>query len=171
MALVVTGCTSDREDKALAIRERVAAMPGVSDVDLIYDNGVLEGTRLELSVDMETATVEQIGAVADEIDAARGDDFTEYDQRIELDVGDRVNLNAGAALPDDIATVAGLLRELDSRITAGQIELWAHSDGTSSVDVRDADQHQLTSPGGSVPENFSIGHLRNPSVSFPKKRD
>lgn len=139
-AAVTVGCTGvqDREDEALAIRERVAAMAGVSDVDLIYDNGVLEGTRFELSVDLHTATLEQIGAVAAEIDAARGDDFSDYDQRVTLSIGDWVSLNASGQLPDDAAAVAERLRELDARITAGPVDLWALSDGTSRVDIRDA---------------------------------
>lgn len=142
-ALVVTGCTgvTDREDEALDISERVAAMPGVDKVDLIYDNGVLEGTRFELSVDMDTATVEQIGAVADEIDTARGDDFAEHDQRIELDIGYQVSLASGAALPDDTAVLAGLLRELDSRITDGSIEAFSTAGSATGIDIRDATGH------------------------------
>lgn len=139
-AAVTAGCTGvpDREDEALAIRERVAAMAGVSDVDLIYDNGILEGTRFELSVDLDTATLEQIGAVADEIDTARGEDFADYGQRVTFSIDDRVSLNAGGPLPGDTAAVAERLRELDSRITAGPIDLWVQSDGTSRVDIRDA---------------------------------
>ncbi len=54
----------DREQEALDIRNRIAEMPGVANVDLIYDNGVLEGTRFELEVDMEQASDQQVGAVS-----------------------------------------------------------------------------------------------------------
>lgn len=146
VALGVTGCTGvpDREDEALAISERVTQMPGVDDVGLIYDNGVLEGTRFELRVDMETATDAQIGAVAAEINTARGDDFAEYDQRIELDIGYRVSLSSGAALPDDTAALAGLLRELDSRISDGEIEAFSTAGSTTGIDIRDATGHGAT---------------------------
>lgn len=146
VSLGVTGCTGvpDREDEARAISARVAQMPGVDDVDLIYDNGVLEGTRFELRVDMETATDAQIGAVAAEINTARGDDFAEYDQRIELDIGYLVSLSSGAALPDDTATLTALLRKLDSRITDGEIEAFSSADSTTGIDIRDATGHGAT---------------------------
>lgn len=139
-AAVVAGCTGvpDRESQALDIEQRIAAMPGVSDVDLIYDNGVLEGTRFELSVDMVSATEEQIGAVAIEIDAMRGDDFAEHDQRVEIDIADGVSMGLPKLRPENSGFVAGLLRELDSRITAQSIELLRTSQDTTRIDIHDA---------------------------------
>jgi hypothetical protein len=112
-------------------------MPGVSDVDLIYDNGILEGTRFEFRVDMEAATDEQIGAVATEINTARGDDFAEHDQRIELDVADGVSIATSTALPPDTTAVAGLLRELDSQVTAQTIDWRISGDGATGIDIYD----------------------------------
>lgn len=139
-AAVVAGCTGvpGRESQALDIEQRIAAMSGVSDIDLVYDNGILEGTRFELRVGLEQASIEQIGAVAAEIDATRGDDFAEYDQRIELDVAHRVSINASTALPDGTAAVAALLRELDSRVAAHSINWRATSEGATRIEIRDA---------------------------------
>ncbi|MDT0382856.1 hypothetical protein RM572_29335, partial [Streptomyces sp. DSM 42041] len=79
----LSGCTGapDREQEALDIRNRIAEMPGVANVDLIYDNGVLEGTRFELEVDMQQASDQQVGAVVDQLDELRGDDFAKFNQR------------------------------------------------------------------------------------------
>ena len=139
-AAVLTGCTGapGRESQAIDVERRIAAMPGVSDVDLVYDNGILEGTRFELRVSLEQASIEQIGAVAAEIDATRGDDFADYDQRIELDVADRVSINVSTALPDGTAAVATLLRELDSRATAQSINWRVTSEGATRIEIRDA---------------------------------
>lgn len=136
---MLAGCTGvpDRESEANQISDRVAAMPGVSDLDLIYDNGIFEGTRFELRVDMEAATVEQIGAVATEINTARGDDFAEHDQRIELDVADGVSIGASTALPQDTGAVAGLLRELDSRVAAQSIDWGSGGDGATGIDINE----------------------------------
>jgi hypothetical protein len=140
-AAVVAGCTGvpGRESEALDIKQRIAAMPGVSDVNLVYDNGILEGTRFELRVGMEQATDEQIGAAAAEINAARGEDFEEYDQRIEIDVADGVSLGSSKALPRDSGDVAGLLRELDSRVTAQSIDLLSTADSATGIDIYDAE--------------------------------
>ena len=139
VAAMLAGCTGapDRESAAIQIRDRVAAMPGVSDLDLIYDNGIFEGTRFELRADMEAATDEQIGAVAAEINAARGADFAEHDQRIELDVADGVSIGTSTALPQDTGAVAGLLRELDSRVTAQSIDWLSSGDGATGIDIYD----------------------------------
>jgi len=146
---MLTGCTgaSDRESEAIQIRDRVAAMPGVSDLDLIYDNGIFEGTRFELRVDMEAATDEQIGAVATEINTARGDDFAEHDQRIELDVADGVSIGTSTALPQDTGAVAALLRELDSRVTAQSIDWLSNGDAATGIDIYD------TTATGAVVDN------------------
>lgn len=140
VAAMVAGCTGvpGRESQAIDIEHRIAAMPGVSDVDLVYDNGILEGTRFAMRVSLEQASIEQIGAVAAEIDAARGDDFAEYDQQIELDVADQVSINASTALPGGTAAVAALLRELDSRVAAQSINWRVTSEGTTKIDIRDA---------------------------------
>ncbi|ANE83441.1 hypothetical protein A7U43_28425 (plasmid) [Mycobacterium adipatum] len=140
VVFVLAGCTGvpDRESEALQIRDRVAAMPGVSDVDLIYENGILEGTRFELRVNVKGATDEQIGAVATGIHTARGDDFAEHDQRIEFDIADGVSLGFGASIQDDPGAVAARLRELDSRITAQSIDLLGAADGSTRIDIRAA---------------------------------
>lgn len=138
-AAVLAGCTGvpDRESEAVRISDRVAAMPGVSDVDLIYDNGILEGTRFELRVAMEAATDEQIGAVATEINTGRGDDFAEHDQRIELDLADGVSIGTSTALPRDTGAVAALLRELDSRVAAQSIDWGSGGDGATGIDINE----------------------------------
>ncbi|MCV7365442.1 hypothetical protein [Mycolicibacterium neworleansense] len=123
----LSGCTGapDREEEALDIRDRIAAMPGVSDVDMIYDNGVLEGTRFELKVDMEQASDQQVGAVAAQLDEQRGKDFAKFDQRMEIRVAERTSLSGSADLPDDIEQVAGQLRRLRADAPAGDITWFA----------------------------------------------
>ncbi|MBX9918911.1 MAG: hypothetical protein K2Y33_03605 [Mycolicibacterium frederiksbergense] len=139
-AVVAGACTGvpERESQALDIRDRVAAMQGVNDVDLVYGNGIMEGTLFELRAGMENATNDQIDAVAEEIDAARGDDFAGYNQRIELDITDRVGIHASAELPDDTGAVAGLLRELTTRITAQSIDWYVTPDGGTRIAIQDA---------------------------------
>ncbi|MEV3904368.1 hypothetical protein AB0K11_18755 [Mycobacterium sp. NPDC050551] len=133
LAVGVAGCTGapDREDEARDIRDRVAAMPGVTDADLTYDNGVLAGTRFELRVDMDSATEEQIGAVADEIDRARGDDFADFDQRAEINVARWTTIAGGSRLPDDAGRIAAQLRRLRADVHAESIDYFAAAEGPS----------------------------------------
>lgn len=125
LSVGVSGCTGapDREEEALDIRSRIAAMPGVSDVDLIYDNGVLEGTRFELDVAMDGATDEQVGAVAAQLDELRGTDFAKFDQSVKIVVAQRTSVSGGADLPDDIEQLTGLVRRLRAAVPAGEI-MW-----------------------------------------------
>ncbi|BBX37590.1 hypothetical protein MMAG44476_37508 [Mycolicibacterium mageritense DSM 44476 = CIP 104973] len=141
-AAAVAGCTGvpDRGSEALDIEQRISAMPGVSDVDLVYDNGILEGTRFELRIDMAQATDEQIGAVAAEINTARGDRFEEFDQRIEIDIADFVTLGASASLPDDSADVATRLRDLDGRVAAQTIDMLRTSAGATRITINGAEE-------------------------------
>nr|MDT0523149.1 hypothetical protein [Streptomyces sp. DSM 41633] len=106
----VSGCTGapDREQEASDIKNRIAAMPGVSEVDLIYDNGIIEGTRFELEVSMDQATDQQVGSVAAQIDELRGKDFAKFDQRMKIIVAKWTSLSAGTDLPDDIEQVTRL---------------------------------------------------------------
>lgn len=133
LAVGLAGCTGapDREDQARDIRDRVAAMPGVTDADLTYDNDILAGTRFELRVDMDTATDEQIGAVADEIDHARGGDFADFDQRAEIDVARWTTLAGSDRLPDDAGRTAAQLRRLRAEVQAESIVYFAGTAGAS----------------------------------------
>lgn len=140
--MVLSGCTGapDREQEALDIRDRIAAMPGVSDVDLIYDNGMLEGTRFELKVDMGQASDQQVGAVAARLDELRGTDFTEFDQRVEILVAKQTSLSGSADLPDDVEQVTGLVRRLRADAPAGEIRWFARTGpDTSKVEIREAE--------------------------------
>ncbi|MCZ8379600.1 hypothetical protein O6P37_12050 [Mycobacterium sp. CPCC 205372] len=129
----LAGCTGapDREDAARDIRDRVAAMPGVTDADLVYDNDIWAGTRFELRVDMDTATDHQIGAVADEIDHLRGDEFDDFDQRAEINVARWTTLAGGDRLPDDAARIAAQLRRLRADVQADGIRFGGGTDGSS----------------------------------------
>ncbi|MCA4727115.1 hypothetical protein [Mycolicibacterium fortuitum] len=124
VAVGVSGCTGapDREEEALNIRDRIAAMPGVSEVDLIYNNGIIEGTRFELEVSMEQATDQQVGAVAAQLDELRGRDFAKFDQRMKIIVAKSTSLTAGADLPDDTEQVTALVRRLRADVPAGDIQ-------------------------------------------------
>lgn len=119
----VSGCTGapDREQEASDIRDRIAAMPGVSEVDLIYDNGIIEGVRFELKVDMAQATDQQVGAVAAELDELRGRDFAKFDQSIKIIVGEDTSIAASTDLPDDTDHLTGLVRQLGVDAPAGDI--------------------------------------------------
>lgn len=139
----LSGCTDapNREDEALDIKNRIAAMPGVSEVDLIYDNGILEGTRFELDVSMDQATDEQVGAVAAQIDELRGEDFTKFDQRMKIVVAKWTSLSGGADLPDDIEHVTGLVRRLRAEVPAGEIRWFSGATpDASQVEIRDAEE-------------------------------
>ncbi|MCV7171642.1 hypothetical protein H7I41_17135 [Mycobacterium manitobense] len=133
LTIGLAGCTGapDREDEARDIRDRVAAMPGVTDADLVYENDIWAGTRFELRVDMDTATDEQIGAVADEIDHKRGDEFADFDQRAEINVARWTTLAGGERLPDDAARIAAQLRRLRADVQADTIRYGAGTDGSS----------------------------------------
>ncbi|MDO3638046.1 hypothetical protein [Mycolicibacterium arseniciresistens] len=133
LTIGLAGCTGapDREDEARDIRDRVAAMPGVTDADLVYDNDVMAGTRFELRVDMDAATDDQIGAVADEMDHLRGDTFDDFDQRAEINVARWTTLAGGDHLPDDAARIAAQLRRLRADVQAESIVYFAGTAGPS----------------------------------------
>lgn len=156
----VSGCTGapDREQEALDIRDRIAAMPGVSDVDLIYDNGVLEGTRFELEVAMEQASDQQVGAVAAQLDELRGDDFAKFNQRMEIIVAERTSVS-GSNLPDDIEQVTGLLRRLRADAPAGEIT-WS---GGSAPDASKIQIHEAEEPTAAVDAILRLFADRPPS--------
>ncbi len=83
----MSGCTGapDREQEALDIRDRIAAMPGVEDVDLIYDNGILEGTRFVLARSTWLRPVMSRSARSPRnLIAPRGGDFAKFSQRMEI---------------------------------------------------------------------------------------
>ncbi|WP_166902391.1 hypothetical protein [Mycobacterium sp. DL440] len=139
----VSGCTGapDREEEASDIRNHIAAMPGVSEVDLIYDNGILEGTRFELEVSMDQATDQQVGAVAAQLDGLRGEDFAKFDQRMKIIVAKQTSLVGSADLPDDVEHVTGLVRRLRADVPAGEIR-WFGGAGpdASRLEIRDAEE-------------------------------
>ncbi|MEV0673605.1 hypothetical protein [Mycobacterium sp. NPDC050441] len=157
----VSGCTGapDREQEASDIRNRIAAMPGVSEVDLIYDNGILEGTRFELAVSMDQATDQQVGAVAAQLDELRGKDFEKFDQRVKIIVAKWTSLSASADLPDDVEHVTGLVRRLRADAPAGEIQ-WFGGAGpdASKVEIRDAAE-----PGAAVDAILHIFADRPPN--------
>lgn len=121
VSVACTGAPS-RGGEARDINDRVASMPGVSSVRMTYDNGILEGTRFELDVSMYTATDEQVGAVAAEIDAMRGDDFAEYNQRFTLRVADGTSIVFSARLPEDVERLAGQVRRLRAETAVGTVD-------------------------------------------------
>lgn len=141
--VAVSGCTGapDREQEALDIKNRIAAMPGVSEVDLIYDNGILEGTRFELKVDMEQASDQQVGAVTSQLDELRGKDFAKFDQRVKIIVVERTSISGGADLPEDAEQVTGLVRRLRAEAPAGEIRWFSGAaPDASKVEIREAAQ-------------------------------
>lgn len=159
--MVLSGCTGapDREHEALDIRDRIAAMPGVSDVDLIYDNGILEGTRFELKVDMGQASDQQVGAVAARLDELRGTDFAKFDQRVEILVAKQTSLSGSADLPADVEQVTGLMRRLRADAPAGEIRWFARTGpDTSKVEIREAEE-----PGAAVDAVLRIFADRPPN--------
>ncbi|OBB19723.1 hypothetical protein A5761_00850 [Mycolicibacterium setense] len=161
LSVGVSGCTGapDREKEALDIRDRIAAMPGVEDVDLIYDNGILEGTRFELKVDMPRASDQQVGAVAAQLDELRGDDFAKFNQRMEILVADRTSVSGSAGLPDDIDQVTGLLRRLGSDAPAGEIR-WSGAAAPAASKLRILEAEK---PGAAVDAVLRIFADRSPS--------
>lgn len=156
----LSGCTGapDREQEALDIRNRIAEMPGVSDVDLIYDNGVLEGTRFELEVDMEQATDQQVGAVVAQLDELRGSDFAKFNQRMKILVAQQTSLSGSADLADDTEQVTGLVRRLRADTPAGEIMWSGAAPDTSKVRIQEAEK-----PGAAVDAVLRIFSDRPPS--------
>ncbi|MGA5537837.1 hypothetical protein [Mycolicibacterium nivoides] len=157
----LSGCTGapDREQEALDIRNRIAEMPGVADVDLIYDNGVLEGTRFELEVDMEQASDQQVGAVVDQLDELRGDDFAKFNQRMKILVAQQTSISGGADLPEDTGQVTGLVRRLRADAPAGEI-MWL---GGGAPDASKVRIHEAEKPGAAVDAVLRIFADRPPS--------
>lgn len=138
LALLCAGCTgvSTRDDEARAIERTVRAMPGVSDVDLTYDNGVLEGTRFELRVQMEGASDAQVGAVAAKIDELRSDDFAGHDQLVEIEVARSATISGRRSdLPDDVAVTAARLQRIRTQVPDGTID-WSAGSETSGVAIQ-----------------------------------
>lgn len=157
----VSGCTGapDREQEALDIKNRIAAMPGVSEVDLIYDNGILEGTRFELKVDMGQATDQQVGAVAGQLDELRGTDFAKFDQSMKIVVAKWTSISGSVDLPDDVEHVSGLVRRLRAEVLAGEIGWFSGAaPDASKIEVRDAEE-----PGAAVDAILRIFANRPPS--------
>ena len=133
----VSGCTGapDREQEAVDIKNRIVAMPGVSEVDLIYNNGIIEGTRFQLKVDMSQATDQQVGAVAAELDELRGKDFAKFDQSMKIVVGEDTSISASADLPDDTEQLTGLVRRLGVEAPARDI-MWSVGSAPDSTEVQ-----------------------------------
>lgn len=157
----VSGCTGapDREQEALDIKNRIAAMPGVSDVGLIYDNGLLEGTRFELAVSMDQATDQQVGAVASQLDELRGADFAKFDQSMEIVVAKGTSISGSVDLPDDVERVSALVRRLRAEVPAGEIRWFSGAaPDASKIEVRDAEE-----PGVAVDAILRIFADRPPS--------
>lgn len=156
----VSGCTGapDREQEALDIKNRIAAMPGVSEVDLIYDNGILEGTRFELKVDMGQATDQQVGAVAGQLDELRGTDFAKFDQSMKIVVAKWTSISGSVDLPDDVEHVSGLVRRLRAEVPAGEIGWFSGVSDASHVTILEAEE-----PGAAVDAILRIFADRPPS--------
>lgn len=157
----VSGCTGapDREQEASDIRDRIAAMPGVSEVDLIYSNGIIEGVRFELKVDMAQATDQQVGAVAAELDELRGRDFAKFDQSIKIIVAKWTSISGSVDLPADVEHVSGLVRRLRAEVPAGEIRWFSGAaPDASKIEVRDAEE-----PGAAVDAILRIFADRPPS--------
>lgn len=157
----VSGCTGapDREQEALDIKNRIAAMPGVSDVGLIYDNGILEGTRFELAVSMDQATDQQVGAVASQLDELRGADFAKFDQSMKIVVAKWTSISGSVDLPDDVEHVSGLVRRLRAEVPAGEIRWSGGASDASRVTILEAEE-----PGAAVDAILRIFADRPPST-------
>lgn len=156
----VSGCTGapDREQEALDIKNHIAGMPGVSEVDLIYDNGIIEGTRFELKVDMAQATDQQVGAVAGQLDELRGADFAKFDQSMKIVVAKWTSISGSIDLPDDVEHVSGLVRRLRAEVPAGEIRWSGGASDASHVTILEAEE-----PGAAVDAILRIFADRPPS--------
>lgn len=124
VTVTASACTGvwNREEEAIDIKDAVAGMPGVADVDLVYANGVFEGTRFDLDVEMEGATDQQVADVAQRIDDMRGDDFAEHDQTVALHVAHWATIHAGADLPDDMARLTAQVRQIRAHVADGTVD-------------------------------------------------
>ncbi|MGA5541304.1 hypothetical protein ACPCIR_05575 [Mycobacterium sp. NPDC051198] len=156
----VSGCTGapDREQEAVDIKTRIAAMPGVSEVDLIYNNGIIEGTRFQLEVGMAQATDQQVGAVAGQLDELRGADFAKFDQSMKIVVAKWTSISGSVDLPDDVQHVSGLVRRLRAEVPAGEIRWSGGASDASHVTILEAEE-----PGAAVDAILRIFADRPPS--------
>jgi hypothetical protein len=156
----VSGCTGapDREQEAVDIKNRIVAMPGVSEVDLIYNNGIIEGTRFQLEVDMAQATDQQIGAVAGQLDELRGADFAKFDQSMKIVVAKWTSISGSVDLPDDVEHVSGMVRRLRAEVPAGDIRWSGGASDASRVTILEAEE-----PGAAVDAILRIFADRPPS--------
>lgn len=83
-AALATGCAPDRGAEADELEQAIAAMPGVEDARVVYSNDVSSGTGISIDVDVESASAEDVEAVARSIAAAYDEDFEDYEQGVDF---------------------------------------------------------------------------------------
>jgi hypothetical protein len=143
LVLIVSACSGapDRSADAQRLQAAIAAMPGVREADVDYENSFERGANLNITAWMPTATRQQIVEVVNRINTERGDLFARYAQAVQLQPND-VNarwfqVQCGAEL--DAASIADesvALRLLAGRIQAGSAD-WSCGPQHRSLTIRD----------------------------------
>lgn len=154
LAGVLGGCTGapDRESEAQELKQTVAAMPGVDRVHVIYSNDVSLGPNMDVSVQMDDASDDQIEAVVARIDESFRLDFAHFRRSAEFDVGvgtvKRATGDSSRQLPlDSVSTDAQAIRQIGAAIPSidpGKSQItWVRNDIGSELTLRDVSDHAV----------------------------
>lgn len=135
LVLGVAACTwaPDRADEAAAIEAELWLMPGVFDAHVFHSNNITQGVRFEVTVDMPTASDQQIADVAQRITELKGDDFVEYEQELTIRVTPDAGLIYGATVdPAQVAHDSAAIRSLEPEIIGVTLD---RSDSIAAIEV------------------------------------
>ena len=166
LVMAVGACSSapDRGADAQRLKATIAAMPGVRDADVTYENSFERGANLDITVWMPSATRQQIVDVVTRINTVRGDLFDRYDQTVQFQPNDLdakwFQLKCGTDLDAaSIADQALALRVLAAHIKAGSAD-WSCRPNHRSLTIRDND-----TPIGAVLDALRSTGMDDASVS------
>lgn len=128
LVVAVGGCGApDRRDEAQRLGEALKAMPGVTDAHVSYENAIGRGASLGVYVFAPDASRQQFVDLVNRYNEVRGNRFDRYDQNVTIHPAPAQNaeIRCGSELDADvIATQAMALRELSSRVSAGDTDWW-----------------------------------------------
>lgn len=123
--LLVVGCTPpDRTAVAERIADQIALLPGVDAVAHDYVNDFENGAQLNLEINADTASEQQIAAVAARVHELMGDRFAGHRNRITYAVaGGSIVDTRSMPNAESVSVAARLLRSLRPQIDGGTIEV------------------------------------------------
>lgn len=128
LVVAVGGCGApDRRDEAQRIGEVLAAMPGVTDANVSYENAIGRGASFGVYVFAPDASRQQFVDLVNRYNEIRGDRFDHYHQTVTIHpTASRTSeLRCGSQTDADVIAMQAIaLRELSSRVGAGDTDWW-----------------------------------------------